>query len=163
MKNNKEVNTQITDIDIETNNQKKTRNMIDLVTTVLVILASVFFVISIFVFAIKLKGNLELEAAPTGEMMLNEVLLYGIENANPYDIVESVADYNACDDKKQDESTDMAVALSEYIEASFFKNAYEYVGDDIAVSKYDEILNDARERLSVQSYTDYIDSNYAKK
>lgn len=159
MKNN-DVNKNITDNAIETKAQKTGRNAINLVATICLVLATILFFISVVALMTSMRMNNKVESAPTGEEMLSRILLYDIENVGPYEIVEDVSSYKAHKSKLQDKYTALAIGLGEYREAALCKYAYEYVGDSEKVAECQKIMDNAREKMEVHSYADYIDKNY---
>lgn len=142
--------------------KNKERSLFSLITYICLIFATILFFISLVTLVTSIIASNKMEAAPTGDEMMNEILLYGIENATPFNLVYDVAEYKASSNKKEDSYTKLAVALGEYKEAALYRYAYDYVGDSSAANTYQEKMDRAREKMEVHSYADYIDKNYEK-
>lgn len=155
---NDNVNSTIDSKAIETEAQKKGRNFLDILSTVLLVIMTLILVACLAGFFA--ENKLDKQDAPTGDMMLSSISLYGIENVEPFDIVDDVAEYNVYNNKKSDSKTQLACALAQYKEAAFYKFAYEYVGDTTSAQKFQDRMNDAKDKLEVKSFADYIDKNY---
>ncbi len=162
MKNNENVNVNITDTDIESSGQKKRRDFWGKASTVLLVIMAIVFFFSVLIYVKSQDVEDQIEAAHTGEEMLNSTLLYGIENTAPFDIVEDVADYKAHSDRKEDKYTSLALGLAQYREAAFYNYAYSYVGDTVRAVEYQKQMEEARGMMEVHSFADYIDKNYDK-
>lgn len=155
---NDNVNSTIDSKAIETEAQKKGRNFLDIVSTVLLVVMTLIFVACLAGFFA--ENKMEKQDAPTGDMMLSSISLYGLENVDPFDLVDDVAEYNVYNNKRSDSNANLACALAQYKEAAFYKYAYEYVGDSVSAQKYQDRMKDARDKLEVKSFADYIDNNY---
>ncbi len=139
---------------------KNKSNTINIISTVLLVIASVFFFFAlVFSFIVRGEAN-KINRPMTGEMMLADVTLYGIENVAPYDIVTDVAEYRAYETKSTDSDTEFAIALADYRQAALLKYTYEYMGDDEKAGKYTSIMENARIHMPSTVYADYIDKNY---
>lgn len=146
----------------ENSEKKTTRSALDIGTTILVAMSTVFFLIALVLLLGHIHEDNSMYAAPTGKMMLNNIMVYNINNVRPFDIVEETADYNAAKSKVKDEYTVLAVSLGEYTEAAFYNYAYGYVGDNEKCAEYQGKMDAARQKMQVHSYADFIDKNYSK-
>lgn len=141
--------------------KRNDKSVLDVIATVCIIVSTLFFMIAVATYFFSAAGNKKVETAYTGEEMLNGTMLYGIENVEPFDIVENAALYKAQNkNKEMDEYAALALALAEYRENALYKYAYEAVGDSEAAAKYQKALDASREKMQVSSYADYIDRNY---
>lgn len=140
--------------------KKKNSNVMNVISTVCLVLGTIVLFIALAGAAANSRADKALDAAPTGEEMMSFTLLYGIENVNPFDIVEDAAVYKAHGLKANDDNTNLALGLAQYREAALCRYAYDAVGDSSSAAKYQKRMDEAREQMKVSSYADYIDKNY---
>ena len=148
---------------MNTANGKNTKSVANAIATISVILATVFFMFSAIYFSYNFYKSKKAEMPYTGEEMMSETILYGIDNATPFLIVEDSALFRArIGNNESGPDENLAVALAKYRENALYEYAYEAVGDEAAAEAYRKLMDSAREKMQVDVYADYIDGNYDK-
>lgn len=151
---NKSVNTTIESSEIETKGQKAARSLANKLTTIAIVICTLFYAICMITLLVTIHEEREMYKPSKPETILSLM-----DSFRPGRIVFDVAETKGYGQKAERDYI-FPYSIAEYEEASLKAYAYDYAGDTASKARYEKIKSEARDKMEYTIYADKIDKRY---